>query len=95
MTATIYACYGVLGHEKEVFYWTNPIGDICDKISVEIPESMLPYEAEYGGIVVFVPVPGSSTRVPVLLGDILTSTKDGEPALKLIGWCYELKRVED
>lgn len=43
MKTTIYANYGVLAHEKQTVYTTNPISDVCDKLTVEIPDSLNPY----------------------------------------------------
>lgn len=94
MTTTIYACYGVFGHEKEVFYWTYPI-DICDKITVEIPESLFPYETKWGEIAVLMPIPNTNMRTEYLLHELLVRTKDGEPALIAYGKTYKLKRVNN
>ena len=93
MTTTIYARYGVLGREKEVIYWTKPIGDICDKISVEIPESLFPYVTKYGEIAVLMPIPNTNMRTEYLLHELLVRTKDCEPALTAYGKTYKLKRV--
>lgn len=54
MKTKIYACYGVLGHEKEIVYSVTPT-DICDEITVEIPESVKPYVTVTGSIAVVVP----------------------------------------
>ena len=43
MKTTIYANYRALAHEKQTVYTTNPISDVCYKLTVEIPDSLNPY----------------------------------------------------
>lgn len=43
MKTTIYANYCALAHEKQTVYTTNPISDVCYKLTVEIPDSLNPY----------------------------------------------------
>ena len=93
MTTKIYACYGILGHEKEVVYSTNP-SDICDEITVEIPESLSPHITVTGNIFVTVPDFWMDGESGYLMDTVLTASKDGEPALETYGWNCELKRVE-
>lgn len=92
MTTKIYACYGILGHEKETIYSVNP-SDICDEITVEIPESLNPYVSVLGDIMVTVPDywMGKETTYPLYA--VLVS-KDGEPTLVTFGWNCKLERVE-
>ena len=92
MKTEIYACYGIFGHEKEIVYSVTPT-DICDKITVEIPESVKPYVTVTGGIAVVVPFLTGDTVFPCALEEVLHTGADGEPTLKAFGWYYKLKRV--
>lgn len=92
MKTKIYACYGILGHEKEVIYSVTP-SDVCHEITVEIPERLNPYVTMTGSVAIMVPVPAISTMLPYTLEEVLTSTEDGEPALKAFGWYCKLKRI--
>ena len=92
MTTKIYACYGILGHEKEVIYSVNP-SDICDEITVEIPESLNPYISVSGNIIVTVPDFWNDGETRYLM-DVVLVSKDGEPALETYGWDCKLERVE-
>lgn len=93
MTTKIYACYGILAHEKEVIYHTSPT-DICDEITVEIPESLHPYMSIYDEVMVSVCNPVTNRFVVFSLEEILTTTKDGEPALEAFGWLCNLNRLD-
>lgn len=99
MKTEIYACYGILGHENEIVYGVIPT-DVCEKITIEIPDSLNPYITITGGIAVMMPVPKSSCHktlyktLPYMLHEILTS-KDGAPALKAPGYYCRLKVVEE
>lgn len=93
MITKIYACYGILGHEKETVYSVTP-SDICDEITVEIPEDMRPYVTMTGDIAVFMPPTAIDSFVPYTLEEVLTSTKDGEPAIMSFGYFRALKQIE-
>ena len=92
MKTKIYACYGILGHEKEIVYSVTPT-DICDEITVEIPESVKPYVTVTGSIAVVVPFFTGDTVFPCALEEVLYTGADGEPTLKAFGWYYKLKRI--
>lgn len=49
MKTKIYKCYGILAHEKEIIYSTNP-SETCEEIEINIPRELEPYEAEDGTI---------------------------------------------
>lgn len=93
MKTKIYACYGILGHEKEVVYHVTP-SKVCDEITVEIPEEFEPFASRTGCITVLLPLPIVNTPLEFALEEVLTSTKDGEPAIKLFDRCWKLDRVE-
>lgn len=80
MKTTIYACYGLTAHEKGAVYGVTPT-DICDEITVEIPEELEPYETVTGSIAVMLPSRMGSKKMPFALEEVLCSTKDGDPAI--------------
>lgn len=81
MKTKIYACYGTLGHEKEIVYSVTPT-DICDEITVEIPENVTPYETVTGSIAVMLPSLIGGKKLPATLEEVLCSTKTGKPAIR-------------
>lgn len=81
MKTTIYACYGLLTHEKETVYGVAPT-DICDEITVEIPEELEPYETVTGSIAVMLPSRMGEKKLPAMLEEVLCSTKTGNPAIR-------------
>lgn len=95
MKTEIYACYGVLGHENEIVYGVTPT-DACEKITIEIPESLKPYITITGGVAVMIPAPKSSRykTLPYKLEEILTS-KDGDPAIKAPGYYSRIEIVRE
>lgn len=80
MKTTIYACYGLTAHEKETVYGVTPT-DICDEITVEIPEEMEPYVTMTGSIAVMLPSRMGDKKMPFALEEVLCSTKTGKPAI--------------
>lgn len=93
METKIYACYGIPGHEKEVVYHVTP-SRVCEEIIVEIPEEFEPFTNRNGCITVLLPMPIVNTPLEFALEEVLTSTKDGEPAIKLFGRYWKLARME-
>ena len=81
MTTNIYACYGLAAHEHETVYGVTPT-DICDVITVEIPEELEPYETVTGSIAVMLPSRMSEKKLPATLEEVLCSTKTGKPAIR-------------
>lgn len=81
MKTTIYACYGLTAHEHETVYGTTP-ADICDEITVEIPEELEPYETVTGSIAVMLPSRMGEKKLPFALEEVLCSTENGEPAIR-------------
>ncbi len=81
MKTKIYACYGLTANEKGTVYGVTPT-DICDEITVEIPEELEPYETVTGSIAVMLPSRMSEKKLPATLEEVLCSTKDGEPAIR-------------
>ena len=81
MKTTIYACYGLTAHEKGAVYGVTPT-DICDEITVEIPEELEPYETVTGSIAVMLPSRMSEKKLPATLEEALCSTKTGMPAIR-------------
>lgn len=71
MKCTIYANYGLLGHEKETIYHTANSA-ISDALTVEIPEALAPYMA-VGGLAVMLPVNGKPT--PYWLNEVLRADR--------------------
>lgn len=80
MKTTIYACYGLTAHEYETVYGTTP-ADICDEITVEIPEKLEPYETVTGSSAVMLPSLMGGKKMPATLEEVLCSTKTGKPAI--------------
>lgn len=80
MKTTIYACYGLTAHEHEAVYGVTPT-EICDEITVEIPEELEPYETVTGSIAVMLPSRMGEKKLPFALEEVLCSTEDGEPAI--------------
>ncbi len=80
MKTTIYACYGLTAHEYETVYGTTP-ADICDEITVEIPEELEPYETVTGSIAVMLPSRMGGKKMPATLEEVLCSTEDGDPTI--------------
>lgn len=81
MKTTIYACYGLPTQEKETVYGVTPT-DICDEITVEIPEELEPYETVTGSIAVMLPSRMGEKKLAYMLEEVLCSTEDGEPAIR-------------
>lgn len=81
MKTKIYACYGILGHEKEIVYSVTPT-DICDEITIEIPESVKPYETVTGSIAVMLPSRMGEKKLAYMLEEVLCSTETGKPAIR-------------
>lgn len=81
MKTTIYACYGLTAHEHETVYGVTPT-DICDEITVEVPEELEPYETMTGSIAVMLPSRMSEKKLAYMLEEVLCSTEDGEPAIR-------------
>lgn len=71
MKCTIYANYGLLGHEKETVCHTANSA-ISDALTVEIPETLAPYMAVCG-IAVMLPVNGKPA--PYRLNDVLAADR--------------------
>lgn len=80
MKTTIYACYGLTANEHETVYGVTPT-DICDEITVEIPEELEPYETVTGSIAVMLPSLMGGKKLPATLEEVLCSTEDGDPAI--------------
>lgn len=80
MTTKIYACYGLTANEKGAVYGATPT-DICDEITVEIPEELEPYETVTGSIAVMLPSLMGGKKMPATLEEVLCSTEDGDPAI--------------
>ena len=81
MKTKIYACYGILRHEKEIVYSVTPT-DICDEITVEIPESVKPYVTVTGSIAVVVPFLTGDTVFPALWKKCYTPARTENRRLK-------------
>ena len=81
MKTTIYACYGLLTHEKETVYGVAPT-DICDEITVEIPDELEPYVTVTGSIAVMLPSMTGEKKLPAMLEEVLCSTEEGDPAIR-------------
>ena len=81
MITKIYACYGLTAHEKETVYGVTPT-DICDEITVDIPEELEPYETVTGSIAVMLPNRMGEKKLPFALEEVLCSTKTGKPAIR-------------
>lgn len=81
MKTTIYACYGLTAHEHETVYGITP-ADICDEITVEIPEELEPYETVTGSIAVMLPSRMGEKKLAYMLEEALCSTKTGKPAIR-------------
>lgn len=77
MTTTIYANYGVLAHEKQTVYTTNPISDVCDKLTVEIPASLNPYITVMDEVGIEPDNSGCNG-----LSEVLTTTTGNRPAVR-------------
>lgn len=92
MKTKIYACYGIPGHEKEVVYRVTP-SKISEEIAVEIPEEFEPFADRTGTITVMLPMPIVNTPLEFALEEVLTSTKDGEPAIKLFDRYWKINRA--
>jgi hypothetical protein len=75
MEITIYANYGLLGHEKSPVYKQDKIGDINEKVDIVLPDELNPKENEYGEITVEL----SGARYP--LNGMLRAGKDDKPIL--------------
>lgn len=80
MITKLYACYGLAEHEGEAVYGVTPT-DICDAITVEIPEEMEPYATMTGSIAVMLPSLMGGKKLPATLEEVLCSTKTGKPAI--------------
>lgn len=73
MIVTIYAYYGVLGHEKCPVYWPSHVnGEICEELAVDIPVPMWRNTYDEPGVT----LDGND----YLLQEVLTNWGD-EPAL--------------
>lgn len=81
MKTTIYACYGLTAHEKRAVYGVTPT-DICDEITVEIPEELEPYKTVTGSIAVMLPSRMGEKKLAYTLEEVLGSTKTGMPAIR-------------
>lgn len=80
MTMKIYASYGVLAHEKRPVYTVEaPAGDICDELTVELPEGWELAENEAGAPLLTMP-----TGETYLARELLTNRGDA-PALRWYG----------
>ena len=77
MKTTIYACHGVLAHEKQTVYSTSPKGTTWEKLTVEIPDSLHPFVSASDEICV---APDNSFEFT--LGETLTCTKGLLPAVR-------------
>lgn len=77
MKTTIYANYGVLAHEKQTVYTTNPISDVCDKLTVEIPDSLNPYITVMDEVGIDPDNAGC-----IGLSDVLTTATGNRPAVR-------------
>ena len=80
MKTTIYANYGLLAHEKQTVFSVVPRGEVYDKLTVDIPESLHPYVTaalEEVGI-----EPDNSYAA--LLSDSLTCRPGGKPAVRYV-----------
>lgn len=86
MTATIFANYGVIGHEKEVVYKTAPIeGAVSDKIIVDIPPELSLSHNSYGEAIV------KWGDCWFILNGVLESDDDGSPYIAIPSKHYNMR----
>lgn len=80
---TIYASYGVTGHEYRPVYATGALTEAYDELTVEIPGCLKQYETAAGAKCY--ELEGRS----YMLDELLCATKDDDPG---ITWCDDRGR---